>query len=123
MEHTSDSQSGSGRQFVFKRRIGKGGFGEVYLAEMSTSSGFAKTVAIKVMRTDTDGQGDMERRMRDEARMLGMLRHRTIVQAEDLLTLSGRTAVVMEYIPGINHSSLIDPNRFSEDIPPGSPSS
>jgi len=56
--------------------------------------------------------------MRDEARMLGMLRHRTIVQADDLITLSGRPAVVMEYIPGVNFSTLINPQIFEDDLPP-----
>jgi serine/threonine protein kinase len=100
------------------RCIGKGGFGEVYLAEMSTATGFTKTVALKLMREDADGKPDVEQRMRDEARMLGMLRHRTIVQADDLITLSGRPAVVMEYIPGINHSTLINPKINLANIPP-----
>ena len=56
--------------------------------------------------------------MRDEARLLGLLRHRAIVQAEDLITLAGRTAVVMEYIPGVNHSWIIHPKRYEDSIPP-----
>ncbi len=111
------SQSSIGRQFKILRCLGKGGFGEVYLAEMSTVTGFTKTVALKLMREDADGKPDVEQRMRDEARMLGMLRHRTIVQADDLITLSGRPAVVMEYIPGINHSTLISPKSGLDRVP------
>ncbi|MEE2751513.1 MAG: serine/threonine-protein kinase [Myxococcota bacterium] len=118
MEPQAPSQSGSGRKFKLIRCIGKGGFGEVYIAEMSTASGFAKTVAIKLMLQDVEGKADIESRMKDEARMLGMLRHRTIVQADDLITLSGRTAVVMEYIPGTNHSTLVKRENYEEDIPP-----
>jgi serine/threonine-protein kinase len=84
---------------------------------MSTATGFTKTVALKLMREDAEGKPDVEQRMRDEARMLGMLRHRTIVQADDLITLSGRPAVVMEYIPGINHSTLINPKINLNRIP------
>ena len=80
--------------YTIKRGIGIGGFGEVYLAEMSTPSGFTKTVAVKLLRDDIQQQQATAQRMRDEARLLGMLRHRSIVQAEDLITLAGRTAVV-----------------------------
>ena len=95
-----DNRQSLGRQFHFVRRIGTGGFGEVYLAEMSTASGFTKMVAIKLLRGDVSGNENVAERMRDEARLLGMLQHRTIVQAEDLISISGRVAVVMEYVPG-----------------------
>jgi serine/threonine-protein kinase len=114
----NETQHSSGRQFRLEKRIGKGGFGEVYLAEMSTASGFTKTVAVKLLRTDIDQIESTAQRMRDEARLLGMLRHRAIVQADDLITLAGRTALVMEFIPGVNHSWIIHPKRYEEDIPP-----
>ena len=107
-----------GRQFHFVRRIGTGGFGEVYLAEMSTASGFAKMVAIKLLKGEVSGNVNVAERMRDEARLLGMLQHRTIVQAEDLISISGRVAVVMEYVPGCNWSLAIHPERNPSPVPP-----
>ena len=107
-----------GRQFHFVRRIGTGGFGEVYLAEMSTASGFAKMVAIKLLKGEVRNNENVAERMRDEARLLGMLQHRTIVQAEDLISISGRVAVVMEYVPGCNWSLVIHPDRAGEPAPP-----
>ncbi len=107
-----------GRQFHFVRRIGTGGFGEVYLAEMSTASGFAKMVAIKLLKGEVQDNENVAERMRDEARLLGMLQHRTIVQAEDLISISGRVAVVMEYVPGCNWSLVIHPEREGERTPP-----
>ena len=105
------------RQFKLVKRIGVGGFGEVYLSEMSTPSGFTKTVALKLLRSDISSADEMAARMKDEARMLGLLRHRAIVQADDLIMLDGRIAVVMEYIPGCNLSALLNPRRFDADIP------
>jgi len=111
-------QTGSARRFRFLRCIGKGGFGEVYLAEMSTSSGFVKTVAIKVLREDVQDHEQVASRLRDEARLLGMLRHPAIVRADDLITIAGRPAVVMEYVPGVNLSWLINPKRCPTAMPP-----
>ena len=113
-----DSRQSVGRQFHFVRRIGTGGFGEVYLAEMSTASGFAKMVAIKLLKGEVSGNVNVAERMRDEARLLGMLQHRTIVQAEDLISISGRVAVVMEYVPGCNWSLVIHPQRNEHPVPP-----
>ncbi len=111
-------QTGSARRFRFLRCIGKGGFGEVYLAEMSTSSGFVKTVAIKVLREDVLDHEQVASRLRDEAKLLGMLRHPAIVRADDLINIAGRPAVVMEYVPGVNLSWIINPKRCAASIPP-----
>ncbi|MFH1468050.1 MAG: protein kinase [Pseudomonadota bacterium] len=111
-------QTGTARRFRLQSCIGKGGFGEVYLAEMSTSSGFVKTVAVKVLREDVQGHEQVASRLRDEARLLGLLRHPAIVRADDLITLAGRPAVVMEYVPGVNLSWLINPKRNPEKLPP-----
>jgi len=113
-----DTATPSKRQFKLLKRIGVGGFGEVYLAELQTNSGFAKTVALKLLRSDIAGGEEMATRIRDEARLLGMMRHRAIVQADDLITLAGRPTVVMEFIPGVNLNWLLNPNRFRDEIPP-----
>lgn len=117
MDSSGTGTGGTGRQFQFVRRIGSGGFGDVYLAEMSSSSGFAKMVAVKLLKVDMANNPNVAQRMRDEARLLGMLRHKTIVRADDLINLQGRTAVIMEYVPGCNLSSAIDPGRNTGAFP------
>ena len=52
--------------------------------------------------------------MRDEARLLGWLRHKNIVDVMDLTLIDGRCAVMMEYLDAvdvkvvINHVQLAD---------------
>lgn len=117
MDGKGQHKGGSGRQFQFVRCLGVGGFGEVYLAEMSTSSGFTKMVAVKLLKDNLEANPNVAERMRDEARLLGMLRHRTIIRADDLISLSGRIAVIMEYVPGCNLTTAIDPARNTEVFP------
>ena len=88
------------RRFRFDRCLGKGGFGEVYRAQMVTSSGLHRTVAVKTLHARLHGDDDAVRRLRDEARLLGALHHRGIVQVHDLVELQGQLALVTEYLDG-----------------------
>lgn len=57
--------------------------------------------------------------MRDEARLLGWLRHRNIVDVMDLTTINGRVAVIMEYLEAVDLKTVIqkhlDDNQW---VPP-----
>ncbi len=106
------------RSFRFRHKIGSGAFGEVYLAEMISSGGFAKVVAVKVLKPEFLDEADIVGRMRDEGRLLGHLRHPAIVQADDLIMLGGRVAIVMEYVPGANLLWLIHPRQNPDPLPP-----
>ncbi len=103
------------RRFRILETIGKGGFGTVYRAEMSDSGGFSKQVALKVMTYDGDASDDIARRMRDEARILGLIRHRAVVGVNSLVPLTDGWGVVMEYIAGVDLSTAIKKQR----PPPG----
>ena len=107
----------AGRQFALERVLGDGSFGTVYLAELTSMGGFKKSVALKLLKPDWDAGSDAARRLRDEARLLGRLRHRHIVQVDDLIRLDGRWAVVMEYVPGVDLELLISPDNLDR-VPP-----
>ena len=92
----------SPRQFRIIRTLGKGGFGEVYLADMFREGGLSQRVAIKVLLPDLDPKGQAVQRLRDEAKMLAALDHPTILRVYDLTTLDGRVALVAEYVPGLD---------------------
>ena len=85
--------------------VGRGSFGTVYRARLETTGGFSKEVAIKLLNTDLAGADHVAQRLRDEARLLGLVRHRAILQVDGLVRLRDQWAVVTEYIAGV---SLLD---------------
>ena len=93
------------RSYRVIERLGEGAFGAVFLAE-SVGGGITKTVAIKVPHADRSGP-DLVGRLRDEARMLAMVRHRAIVRLDDLVELDGVWSVVMEFVDGADVAVLL----------------
>ncbi|MEQ1508079.1 MAG: serine/threonine-protein kinase, partial [Myxococcota bacterium] len=86
--------------------LGRGGFGTVYHARLEGSDGFMKDVAIKLL-TDPDPPAETLTRFRDEARILGRLRDRAIVNVDPPTKLDGRWAIVMEYVDGSDCRRLL----------------
>ena len=83
-----------------------GGFGKVYRARLEDDAGFSKDVAIKLLSDDNVPDSVLER-FRDEARILGLLRHRAVVGVEPPTKLGRRWAVVMEYVDGVSADHLV----------------
>lgn len=94
------------RRFRFIREIATGGFGKVYLAEMISSENFSTAVAVKLLHGRWLSNDEIVMRARDEARLLGKLRHKNIVRVEDLTSIHGQCAIVMEYLDGVDTRTL-----------------
>jgi serine/threonine protein kinase len=94
------------RRFKFLKELAQGGFGKVYLAEMITGENFSSVVAIKLLHGRWLGNHEIVMRSRDEARLLGRLRHRNIVRVEDLTSINGQCAIVMEYLQGVDLKTI-----------------
>lgn len=83
--------------FTIDRYLGRGGMGEVYLAHR-TSSDFVQRVAVKLLRTEAAGRGQLFAR---ERRLLAGLSHPNIARLIDGgVTDEGRPFMVMDYIDG-----------------------
>ena len=96
------------RRFRFLKQLSEGTFGKVYMAEMVTDNHFSSVVAIKLLHGKWLGHEEIVQRSRDEARVLGLLHHRNIIRVEDLTSLNGQCAVIMEYLDGVDLKSLIN---------------
>ena len=86
-------------RYRLERRIGSGGFGEVWRA---TDILLNRPVAVKLMRTELTGQQIARRRFQAEARYAGSLVHVAIAKIYDYDEggPSGRPYLVMEYVHG-----------------------
>ncbi len=96
------------RKLAFIRALGSGAVGTVYLADMVSERGFRRQVAVKVLMGDQPGAEQFLTRMRDEARLLGLLNDERILEVSELVRVADRDAVIMEYVEGIDLSSIVD---------------
>ncbi len=88
--------------------IGRGGFGTVYRGEALGSGGFVKEVALKVLHPHVEANAEQLARLREEARLLALLKHRAIVGVDTLTRIHERWTVVMEYVPGVTVRDLLE---------------
>jgi serine/threonine protein kinase len=106
------------RHFEIMREIAAGGFGSVYVAKLVQPDGFSRIVAVKLLHPKWSENEEVASRMRDEARLLGLLRHRNIVDVLDLTRIDGRVAIVMEYLEAVDGRAILDMVRESgEPLP------
>jgi serine/threonine protein kinase len=95
------------RVFKIHSCIGKGGFGEVYVASMYVDGEEQPhSTALKILHADLDPASHAVERLRDESRMLAVLDHPNILKAERLAVIDGRVALVTEFIAGLDLSTL-----------------
>lgn len=99
------------RSYRILERLGQGAFGAVYLAE-TVGGGLSRRVAIKVPHPDRASMPGLVGRLRDEARMLALIRHRAIVRVDDLVELDGAWSMIMEYVEGLDVGELLDDGPF-----------
>jgi serine/threonine protein kinase len=96
--------SGLGRyQLLFE--LARGGMGTVHVGRLRGAHGFDRLVAIKLLRSDPGGSGDLESFLA-EARVTARISHPNIVQTLELGEYDGRPFIVMELIQGVSLARL-----------------
>ena len=96
------------RTLSFLRTLGAGAFGTVYLAEFSSGRGFRRQVAVKVLLKDRPDSEMFLSRIRDEARLLGLLQDDAILKVLDMVQVNRQDAVIMEYVEGVDLDSVVN---------------
>jgi serine/threonine-protein kinase len=98
--------------YVILRTLGRGGMGQVYLAER-VAADFRQTVALKVVRRGLDTD-DILARFRNERQILARLEHPNIARLLDVgATERGRPYFVMEYVDGVPVREYCDRERLT----------
>jgi serine/threonine protein kinase len=103
------------RELHIHQVLGAGAFGTVYKADLVSDRGMRRAVAVKVMAKDHESSELFLTRIRDEARLLGLLRDDSILAVLDLLRIEERDAVLMEWVDGVDLQSLV---AAGERLPP-----
>src|SRR6201995_255356 len=90
--------------YLLKRRLGRGGMGEVYEAE-HTAKGW--TVALKLMSESVSRDPVFRERMKREARITGRLQEPHVVPVHDYGEIDGRMFLEMHLIEGTDLDSIL----------------
>ena len=94
----------------FLKVLGSGAMGSVYLAEMVSGHNFRRQIAVKIIKNDAQEAAPFISRMRDEARLLGLLQDDEILQVLNLVHIQGRDAILMEYVEGTDLAKVASSN-------------
>src|SRR5436309_1169494 len=94
-------------RFRLLERIGAGGMGEVFRAEMHGEGGFSRIVVVKRMLPDLAAEPDAVKMFVEEARLAARLIHPNICQVHDFGKVGQRYFLVMEWVAGCDLSRLL----------------
>lgn len=103
-----DIQMFEGRhRYETVRLIANGGMGSVYEARQLGAEGFAKTVALKTIRSRLAADPEFVRLFIGEAKLVADLVHENIVQVYHLAESENGYFIVMEYVHGLTIDRFI----------------
>src|SRR5690349_17049272 len=91
-------------------RLGKGGMGEVYLAE---DTRLGRKVALKILPTQFTNEADRLRRFEQEARAVSALNHPNIITIFEVGRAGDTNFIVTEFIEGLTLRQRMMSSRLS----------
>lgn len=94
-------------RYVLERKIASGGMADVYLARQVGAFGFAKSVAVKVLRHDVSGDAEHVRMFVREAMLAAEFKHPALAQVYEVGEEGGRLYIAMELVRGISLTTLM----------------
>jgi serine/threonine protein kinase len=93
-------------RYTIIERMAVGGMGEVFLARQRGVGGFSRTVVIKKLLPDVEGNDDAAHRLLDEARIVAALSHENVVSIIEVGTEDELPIMALEYVHGENAGTL-----------------
>jgi hypothetical protein len=111
----------SGRTFdryVLTKAIGHGGMADVYLARLVGEAGFAKRVALKLLRPEFARDALAVDYFLDEARLQAQVDHPNIVQIADLGRCGNEFFIAMEWVDGVDLARIVDAHSLARQPVP-----
>src|SRR5262249_1880335 len=93
-------------RFSLLERIGAGGMGEVFRAEMRGPDGFSRIVVVKRMLPDLAAEADAVGSFIHEAKLAARIVHPNVVQVYDFGKVGARYYLVLEYVAGCDVARL-----------------
>ena len=107
------------REITLLQERSAGTFAQVYLAHSTDGGGLSRFVAVKVLKERWTKTSDIIDRTRDEAQLLASLQHQNIVRVDAVTEIDGRTAIIMEFVHGLDLAQLLQAlNERNLRIPP-----
>ncbi len=100
------------------RRIAVGGMGEIYLARVSGTAGFEKTVIIKTILPHLAEEETFVDKFLDEGRIVVNLTHGNIVPVFDMDEVDGEYFIAMDYVPGRDVREVLKRLRERGEVMP-----
>src|SRR6266576_7341990 len=85
-------------RYEIRSQIGKGGMGEVYLAE---DTQLHRKVALKILPADVASNQDRMRRFKQEATAAAALNHPHIAHIYEIGESDGTNFIAMEFVEGV----------------------
>jgi serine/threonine protein kinase/tetratricopeptide (TPR) repeat protein len=101
-----------GKRFKLIKSLGKGGMGEIILAE---DVKLKRKVAIKSVSTDAISDGDMKARFLREAQAASRLDHPNICTIYEITEEQDREFIIMQYVDGVTLDQLYKVKPLSLD--------
>jgi serine/threonine protein kinase len=110
--------SGAGRYRLYGV-IAAGGMATVHYGRMHGQLGLARTVAIKRLHREYARDPEFVAMFMDEARLAVRVHHPNVVETLDVFAAGGELFLVMEYVPAVSLSLLLNvAKERAEAVPP-----
>lgn len=99
--------------------LGRGGMGEVYLANRLNSTGINVKCVLKTILKEEARDPELRKMFLDEARVISLLRHQNVVSVMDVGEHEGILYLAMEYVDGLDAGELVDTvlEKFKRELP------